>query len=546
MPTFTSCRVCNRKLTNPNSVAVSMGPVCAKRFGVIFEQALAYAASIGAQLDANRLQIHATLAAQEAYRQRVSRRGAQNGQGQGSDAQAPADQTVSNVWSQARGQAEECQVEFSDEHHARVTSASGHTYEVTSGSCTCPHFTHRLRQSGGNCRHMDAFTAARRDIEVALPQEPQINPVIQSIVDQSRHEEVLRSFANSDWLIEEERESVLDQWRRTRGFDGVMVHEDDEAWEDLSRRSKQEWDYQYENVLGNTGNSFGMEVEFSIPRGVSKETVARALYEEGLLDQPTYYGYHAGGSRTGPGYWRLENDSSIQPSGLELVSPVLYDRPETWQQIERACTRLKDLGCKVNESCGGHIHVGIAPLDHRTYSWQRLSRIGTAYEKTLYRLGGANADLYRQTGQPGKHRGIYFARPLPNTSAYIKGTDSAANARRKLSDRNRYIMFNATNIDSIRSRPALEMRYPNSTLDHRQWQAQIQVANAVVHQAAVIRNESPQNELTPGLLRTDDHLRHSDECSPDMEVDHFRKFADVLGNDRDRLAAAWLFERGRS
>ncbi|MDQ6422593.1 amidoligase family protein [Paenibacillus sp. LHD-117] len=545
MPAFSTCRVCNRKLTNPTSVAVSMGPVCAKRFGVIFEKALAYATSIGAQLDANRLQIHAAIAAQEAYRQRLSRRraGGDNNDLQNSP-QVSIDRTVSNVWSQARGQTEDCRVEFSDEHHGRVSSASGHTYDVTPASCTCLHFQHRLRFTGGTCRHIDAFNAARRDIEFTVPREVQVDPTIRSIVDQSRHEDALRSFATSDWLIEEERESVLDQWRQSRGFDGVLVHEDDEAWDDLERRAKQEWDYQYDNVLGNTGNSFGMEVEFTFPRNVSASEVARALYEEGLLDRPDYHAYHMGSA--GPGYWKLETDISIEPRGLELVSPILYDRPETWQQIERACTRLKELGCSVNDSCGGHVHIGIAPMDHRTHAWQRLARIGVAYEKSIYRIGGADADGYRQTGQAGRHRGTDYAAPLPSSARQINALEPAALARQRLSS-SRYTLFNTTNIDdSYQPRPAIEMRYPNSTLDHRQWQAQIQVANALVHQAAVIQKSSRQSALTPAFNQVDDHLRRSDDCSADMEVDHFRKFADVLGNDRDRLAAAWLFERGRS
>jgi hypothetical protein len=544
VPEISSCRICNRRLSNPSSVAVSMGPVCAKRFGVIFEEALAYARSIGAQLDVGRLQIHAAIAAQDAYRARISRRR----NNETNPRNVPDDQTVQNVWSAARGRAENCDVEFSNEHHARVTSLSGNTYEVTDSSCTCPQFIHRLRQSGGACRHIEAYRLARlarANVEVAAtPTEPTVTPTIASIVDQSRHEEALRSFATSDWTIDEEREAILEQWKRSRGFDGVMVHEDDDAWEDLRSRALQEWDYQYENVLGNTGNSFGMEIEFVVPRNVDRQAVAQALYDEGLLDRPSFSGYHGGAS--GPGFWRLETDSSITPHGLELVSPVLYDRPESWQQIERACNRLKEMGCSVNQSCGGHVHIGIAPLDHRTYSWQRLARIGLGYEKSIFRMGGADADGYRATGRAGVHRGARFTGPLPESAERIGRYDSPAMARSKMAQ-SRYTMFNTKNIDAhTRRKPAVEMRYPNSTLDHRQWQAQIQVANAIVHQAAVIRNGSPQNALTPGLRSYDDQLRLTDSCSEDVEVDYFRKFTDVLGNDRDRLAATWLFMRGRS
>jgi predicted nucleic acid-binding Zn finger protein len=35
-----------------------------------------------------------------------------------------------------------------------VESESGHTYFVSSSSCTCPHFQHRVKKSGGSCKHM--------------------------------------------------------------------------------------------------------------------------------------------------------------------------------------------------------------------------------------------------------------------------------------------------------------------------------------------------------------------------------------------------------
>ena len=36
-----------------------------------------------------------------------------------------------------------------------VESDTGHTYKVTSSSCTCPQFLFRVKKSGGSCKHMD-------------------------------------------------------------------------------------------------------------------------------------------------------------------------------------------------------------------------------------------------------------------------------------------------------------------------------------------------------------------------------------------------------
>ncbi|MFD2328839.1 amidoligase family protein [Cohnella sp. GCM10020058] len=394
---------------------------------------------------------------------------------------------------------------------------------------------------------MEAMRLARGGTPPPPPpapsEEQRVNPFVAQVVDQSAHARVVQRFADINWTEEEAREGVLNEWRRNRAFDGIFISQNDEAWRDLQQRARGEWDYQYENVLGGTGNTFGMEIEFEFPRDVSRRDVTKALYEAGILDRPQVYSYHGGGFRTGPGYFRLEEDGSLS-NGLELVSPILFDNRESWEKIETATRVLREIGAKTNSRTGGHIHVGIAPLDHRAYSWQRLARIGVGYERNLYRMGAADNILWTRTGNPGRHRGTSFASPIPSAAFNISGESSAEAARRSFGGRR--TIFNATNVDAAYYRkPTLEFRYPNSTLDHRQWQAQIQVANAIVHQAAVIRNESPQNQFTPGLEQRHKHLRYDNECSDQMEVDHFRKFLDVLGHEKDRFAAAWLHERGR-
>ena len=548
------CRICNRKLTNARSMSVSMGPTCAKRFGVIFEEALAYARTIGRQLDTGLLQNHVIIAAQDAYRERIrrSRQGIEPAQ---AEPPVPEDQTVA-VWSATRGETEDIRVEFDDANHGRTISESGHTYETTANSCTCPHYVHRIQGSnriqgsgGGACRHMEAFRQAQNFDPSAVP-NTDVSPGhafsdrVRRIVDQDMHQRALQRFSEVDWAEEEAREGVLQTWRENRAFDGVYMSRDDSAWKELRERARGDLEYRYENVLGGTGNSFGIEIEVEFPPSRSINEVARALYDADIIDNPVVHGYHAGASQTGPGYFRLERDGSLN-HGVELISPVLFDTPEAWQKIERATEILKNMGGRTNQNTGGHIHIGIAPLDHRTYSWQRLARIGLAYEKQFFRMGGADADLFARSGQPGIHRRGVYSTGLPSNIVTLRGTATAEAARRSFGAR--YSMFNTTNVDASYGRkPTVEMRYPNSTLNAKQWQAQIQVANAVVHQAAVIRNDSVQNQFTPGLLQSNQHLRHNDNCSEQMSDDNFRKFLDVLGNEEDRLAATWLYTRGRA
>lgn len=548
------CRICNRTLTNSRSVSVSMGPVCAKRFGVIFEEALSYARSIGRQLDTGLLRNHAIIAAQNAYQERIhrQRRGIAPSE---AVPPVPEDRTV-QIWSASRGEMEDIRVEFDDANRGRTISESGHTYETSENSCSCPHYTYRLQgENSGSCRHMDAFRQASASVQEhsntvtsssssSMSDGSGTNSAARFIVDQEMHQRAVQRFSEIDWTEEEAREGVLQTWRENRAFDGVYVSRDDNAWNELQERARGDLEYRYENVLGGTGNSFGIEIEVEFPRGGSIPNVTRALYEADIIDTPILYEYHRGANRTGPGYFRLEKDSSLR-NGVELISPVLFDTPETWQKIEKATEILKNMGGRVSSRTGGHIHIGIAPLDHRTYSWQRLARIGLAYEKQFFRMGGADADQYARNGRPGHHRRSHFAHGLGSAVSTITGDMEAMRAR--VAFGTRYSMFNTLNVDSTsNSKPTVEMRYPNSSLNAKQWQAQIQVANAVVHQAAVIRNDSSQSEFTPGLMQSNQHLRLADSCSDQMSDDNFRKFLDVLGNDTDRMAATWLYTRGRA
>jgi hypothetical protein len=352
-----------------------------------------------------------------------------------------------------------------------------------------------------------------------------------------------------DWTIEAEREEVLNTWRENRGFDGTYISRDQEAWTELRQESQAEWEYKYENVLGGTGNTFGVELEVKFRSSSAKQAALQELYRTGITHTPSQQSYHSSG---GGGMWKPERDGSLGDLGLELVSPVLKDDPKSWEHIQKAVEIMKRHGAYVDGDCGGHVHVGIQPLDHRTYSWQRLGRIAVGYEKQFYRMGGANSETYRTTGQRGVHKGTDYTKPL-SRNFKILGSDAPATARGRFNhdtiDGRRYTFINTVNIDASSGyKPAVEMRYPNSTLDFRQIQAQVQVANAVVHQAAVIRNESPQNEFTPRFSETGQQLRVNTwvgDGTP-QEEQNFRQFLDVLGNKEDRKAATWLWVRGRS
>ena len=541
MPASVRCRVCHRPLRSLISVQQGVGPVCMRR---VRAQIAAFLAS-GGEVSGNQhyamtpeeLQNLAEAQVQRDYReQRAANR------------QLPAPMTV-DLESATRGTVDPVEVQFVNGrlNSAVTRSASGHTYQTTDQVCSCPDFTHRrsrnetLRAEG--CRHIRAVRLARdqvRGIRQDRPVEPpQQTTATADVV--TIHEENRRTLAQIDWTEDAAREQALNIWRENRAFDGTFMSRDEQAWNEMKREARQEREYQYENVLGGTGNTFGVELEVVFSSDYDKSRALVALYREGLISSPTQFRYHSS-NFVPPGMWRAERDGSLGLNGLEVISPVLKDDPESWSKLEAVTKILREQGAKVTKKCGGHVHIGIAPLDHRTYSWQRLARIGRAYEHQFYKIGGANSDRYRNSRRLGSHRGTKYAKPLPTNA--IDDTMTIQDVRRAIDGNDRRTIFNATNIDKGFRRNALEMRYPNGSIDHRQIQAQVQIANAVVHQAAVIRNDSPLSEFTPRLSEGSLQLPRSEYVESQVEENNFRRFLDVLGNKQDRLAATWLWLRG--
>lgn len=61
----------------------------------------------------------------------------------------------------------------------------------------------------------------------------------------------------------------------------------------------------------------------------------------------------------------------------------------------------------------------------------------------------------------------------------------------------------------------------------------------------VMRGEA-EPEFTPRFGERSQHMRFYDTVTEDEEEQNFREFLDVLANPQDRLAATWLWLRGRS
>jgi len=114
-----------------------------------------------------------------------------------------------------------------------------------------------------------------------------------------------------------------------------------------------------------TNRKFGVEIEFLAT--VSREEVVRKICSNGITCYDEGYNHddHID-------HWKLVRDGSC---GLELVSPILSGE-DGLRQIEAVCDALREVGAKVDTSCGLHVHV-----DARDLSEKEVAKVFIAYSR---------------------------------------------------------------------------------------------------------------------------------------------------------------------
>lgn len=281
-----------------------------------------------------------------------------------------------------------------------------------------------------------------------------------------------------------------------------------------------------------SGRGFGIEIEFDLPRGVSPSTVGAAiaeeLHSEGLSDinrQTRYHGYSGN-------QWHIEEDCTV--SG-EVVSPILHDTPEHWEQVQKVCDIIKRHGGKATANTGGHVHMGLGRGSSAEVARRKASvtQIYTAYEDSIRRV---QTDPKRK-----KHRDSQWCSPMDAHSAQ-RGIYQARNHQRSYPDHHTSL--------NLGHEGRVEFRGADGSLDPGHIQAQVMMSAGIV--AAAERGETPgdgirhskigsnakkikairgENEVT--TAKTDDELIVTDA--------EFRKFTDlVMPSSHGRKATAGI------
>lgn len=108
----------------------------------------------------------------------------------------------------------------------------------------------------------------------------------------------------------------------------------------------------------STAYTFGIEIECLMPATSTAHTLANSIHDAGVECHAEHYNHN-----TRP-TWKIVTDSSVSGrgrTGIEVVSPILRGE-DGLAEVTTVMNVLKAAGCKVNRTCGLHVHIGVAHL----------------------------------------------------------------------------------------------------------------------------------------------------------------------------------------
>ncbi|PWX55374.1 amidoligase family protein [Clostridium perfringens] len=348
-----------------------------------------------------------------------------------------------------------------------VSSDEGGTYVVNMNdtSCQCGQYVYRNQC----CRHLIA-------VREALGEVAEVDTI--NNVEATRRAMDIRDEINRTIRGEEQD-------------DNHFYTDNEDAFDsDFNNITDSSIQYEYENVLNGNTSTFGIELEFV---GGDADAIARELYDLGIVSAPRRLNYH---SSSEAGKWKVERDGTVSLgiTGGEIVSPVLKDTPETWRQIETICRIAKRHGARIDERCGGHVHIGMAKLDTARQRWRRFFKTIEVYEDCIYRAAGGDLGIIREDA-------LCYAKPFSERAAESKyihfnmdNDDDVRNMARIISEGNRYYGINLTNIASNRA-PTVEFRHFNGSLNPNQIQANIKMAAGIINASEKARFRDTEDEI---------------------------------------------------
>ncbi len=240
--------------------------------------------------------------------------------------------------------------------------------------------------------------------------------------------------------------------------------------------------YLRENAFGGlakpgSGRGFGIEVEFAFPSNMSyseissaKQRIGHELHAAGLTRSARQGGYgdsHGWVRDHHERGWSFEDDGttggSDAISGGEIVSPIMYDQTQTWDNINKVTDVLRRNGAVISKGAGMHVHVSTGDYDHRVENHNRLLSAFAENEDLIYRLSAAPE-------RGGRHRGTSYCAPSTMPAAAYTNVNNARNRH--------YGHSIGVNLESVSGSGSdhVEFRTFDATLEPAVMQTQIGIA----------------------------------------------------------------------
>jgi hypothetical protein len=296
--------------------------------------------------------------------------------------------------------------------------------------------------------------------------------------------------------------------------------------------------------------SFGVELEFDIKRGVDKNQALRKigqeLHEAGLTQQAHQTGYHSA-ARSGWASWSFEQDCTV--SG-ELVSPIMKDTPEHWEQLRKATEIITRNGGIATKRTGSHVHVSTGSYEQSTAKHAELLRTVNNNEDLMYRLAS--------NPKTGKHRGGQWCRPNSDDQGAEFITPEIQEGHRVLGSHQSH--GNSLNFEGTANaeykKSHVEFRMWDGTLDPAVIQQQVMISAALTDHAerSVIANGGSRkpasaDRVRKGIGKAKDKLEleragvrtHTEETFKESSMKAAEFFDKLFRKKEDRAAAASLF-----
>lgn len=147
----------------------------------------------------------------------------------------------------------------------------------------------------------------------------------------------------------------------------------------------------YKRVIGVSEEiTFGFELEATgisdktLKEVVSKPTVKNTVAQKQGINSPMPFG------------WKIDYDGTVS-KGVEVISPIMRDRPSDWENLKDVCKFMTSLGAKTDESCGGHIHIGANILNTDEVAWNNLFKIWSSAESIIYKMSNKPSEVPRKS-----------------------------------------------------------------------------------------------------------------------------------------------------